>query len=128
MSNVKTLVCAWILGAAAFGAFGCASGDSTGGGTGTGNPTPAGSTTPAPDKAPATGSGSKAASGPNCSAYYGSGGCCETLAAGIAQAKDACAQAKKAIDDGLAAGGHSADYESACKQANDLGKQLGKCK
>ena len=121
----KAVLCGWIL---CLGA-GCASGDNTGG-TGTGGGTGT-STTPSPDKgAPDKGSPDKnaaKAAGPSCTAYYKSGGCCEELSSGIQAAKDACAQAKKAIDDGITAGGQSSTYEAACKQAIDTAKQLGKC-
>ncbi len=112
-------------------AAGCASGD------GTGTPAPAKRTTA--DSAdggsgkgvsPDGGSGApaKSASGaPSCATYYASGGCCESLASGVAAAVDACRQGKKAIDDGIAMGAASADYESACKQAIMTAQSLGRC-
>ena len=65
--------------------------------------------------------------GPECEKYYGSGNCCLDVAGDQAQAKDACVQGKKSIEEGLKKGGKPADFEAACKTANDTAKLTGKC-
>lgn len=70
---------------------------------------------------------SSSALGPECEKHYGSGGCCLELAGDVQAAKDACATAKKSIEDSLAKGADKAQTETACKQLNDQALQQGKC-
>jgi hypothetical protein len=50
------------------------------------------------------------------------------IAADTQALKDACAQGKKSIDDGLARGGDPNSYESACDQGIKAAQTAGKCK
>lgn len=66
--------------------------------------------------------------GSQCTAYFGEGGCCEELAQGIAQAEEACASSRKALEKQLAGGSTAASLEATCKRSLDEAKKLGKCK
>ncbi len=66
--------------------------------------------------------------GPQCEKYYGGGGCCVAVSGDTQAAKDACAQAKKAITDGMANGGNPQSYEGSCEQGVKAAQTLNKCK
>jgi hypothetical protein len=70
---------------------------------------------------------SSSALGTECEKHYGSGGCCLELAGDVQAAKDACATAKKSIEDSLTKGADKAQTEAACKLLNDQALQQGKC-
>ena len=132
MIRIGIVTCAFF---ATLGLMACSSDSPSGGGSSSGGSPSGGSSSGSSSGGSSGGSSSGSSSGgssslgSSCTALYGNkDGCCYKVAGTVQAAKDACDQALKVLEDGIAKGGKADTYESACKQSLDALKSAGSCK